>query len=346
MIQRAEQLAPDVGVTTACQVLNLPRSQLYRARQPQPGAPPVNRPAPVRALSTTERDTVLGILNSERFQDCAPRQVYATWLDESLYLCSISTMYRLLAENQAVHERRNQLRHPLYARPELLATAPNQGWSWDITRLLGPAKWTYYYLYVLLDIFSRYVVGWLIAGHESGRLAEDLLGESCLRQQIQPDQLTLHADRGGAMTAKSLALLMADLGVTRSHSRPHLASDNPFSEAQFKTLKYRPDYPQRFGSQADARAWARAFFPWYNHEHHHSGIGLMTPATVHNGRAQQLFQDRQSVLQQAYAAHPERFVKGHPVPPSLPTAVWINPPKTGAASGAVAPTGVDMDDLH
>ena len=246
-----EQLAPTLGITTACAVLQVPRSSVYRARQPHPTPRP---PAePVRALSATERDAVHQTLNSERFADQAPREVYATLLDEGTYLCSPSTMYRVLDEHAEVRERRDQLRHPAYAKPELLATRPNQVWSWDITKLLGPAKWTYYYLYVMLDIFSRYVVGWLIADRESGALAELLIAETCAKQQIARDQLTLHADNGGPMIAKSVTLLMADLSVLPSHSRPHVSNDNPFSEAQFKTLKYQPDYPERFGSPVDAR---------------------------------------------------------------------------------------------
>jgi len=332
MIQATEYLAQTVGLTTACEVLQLPRSAVYRARQPLPLSVPI-KPIPERALSEAERDQVRETLNSERFADCAPRQVYATLLDEETYLCSPSTMYRILAENTPIRDRRDQLRHPNFAKPELLATGPNQVWSWDITKLLGPAKWTYFYLYVMLDIFSRYVVGWLLADRESSQLAEVLMTEACLKQSILPDQLTIHADRGSPMIAKPVALLLADLGVTQSHSRPHVSNDNPFSEAQFKTLKYRPDYPKRFGSQLEARAWARDFFPWYNTEHRHSGIGYFTPAAVHSGNAQHIFADRQRTLLLAYAAHPGRFVKGSPVPPALPTAVWINPPKGNDGGG-------------
>jgi putative transposase len=226
-----------------------------------------------------------------------------------------------------VRERRNQLRHPNYVKPELLATKPNQLWSWDITKLLGPAKWTYYYLYNILDVFSRYSVGWMIAERESASLAEELIAATCIRQAIQPQQLTIHADRGSSMTSKPVALLMADLGVTKTHSRPHVSNDNPFSEAQFKTLKYRPDYPGRFGCQQDARGWAGAFFDWYNNEHHHSGLGLLTPADVHFGRAQAVLVRRQQVLADAYQKNPERFVKGLAAPQQLPVAVWINPPR-------------------
>lgn len=326
MIELAEELGNHVGLTTACRVLGMPRSTLYRARQtPQPAPPRERAPSP-RALSQPERAAVRTLLNSERFQDQSPREVYATLLDEGTYLCSWRTMYRILAAYAEVRERRNQLRRPSYQKPELLATAPRQLWSWDITKLKGPATWSYYYLYVILDVFSRYVVGWLIAEHEAAALARQLIEESCTKEGIAADQLTLHSDRGSAMTAHSVAQLLATLGVTKSHSRPYVSNDNPFSEAQFKTLKYQPTFPERFGSLEDARAWARPFFHWYNHVHHHSALGLMTPAAIHFGQAEQLYQQRQAVLQAAYQAHPERFVRGRPVPPALPTAVWINPP--------------------
>ena len=236
-----------------------------------------------------------------------------------------------------MRERRNQLRHPAYQKPELLATGPNQVWSWDITKLRGPSKGVYYYLYVIIDIYSRYVVGWLIAEVESAELAEQLIAETCAKQGVQRDQLTIHADNGSPMIAKTVAILLADLGVAKSHSRPHVSNDNPYSEAQFKTLKYRPDYPDRFGSVADARRWGRGFFAWYNDQHHHSGLGLLTPATVHTGRAETVRHKRQAVLQQAYQTHPERFVRGQPQPTKLPEAVWINPPPSPADLSAPAP---------
>ncbi len=302
---------------------------MYRSRQPaaielQPSLEPTVSP---RGLSQAEKAEVRQILNSERFQDQAPREVYATLIDEGHYLCSWRTMYRILGEIDEICERRNQLRHPNYVKPELLATKPNELWSWDITKLLGPTKWTYYYLYVILDVFSRFVVGWLISERESANLARELIAETCGRQGIHPGQLTIHADRGSSMTSKPVAFLMADLGVTKTHSRPHVSNDNPYSEAQFKTLKYQPDYPDRFGCQQDARSWAKDFFDWYDYEHHHSGLGLLTPADVHYGRAQIVIQQRQQVLQAAYQKNPERFVKGLPKPPLLPDAVWINPPK-------------------
>ena len=244
-------------------------------------------------------------------------------------------MYRLLARRAEVRERRDQLRHPTYAAPELLARRPNELWSWDITKLLGPAKWTYFYLYVMLDVFSRYVVGWMVAHRESATLAERFIHATCGRQGIDRGQLTIHADRGPAMTSKPVALLLADLGVTKTHARPHVSNDNPFSEAQFKTLKYRPAFPARFGSIQDARAHCHVFFPWYNTEHHHSGLGLLTPADVHHGVAEQRIAARATVLATAYAAHPERFPAGQPQPPARPLEVWINPPKTRATEEAL-----------
>jgi putative transposase len=327
MIRIAEELGQQVPLRRACQALGVSSASLYRSRRTEP-APrkPLETPGERRALNAQEKTEVRETLNSERFVDQAPREIYATLMDEGRYLCSVSTLYRILRENQEVRERRNQLRHPVFAKPELLATGPNQVWTWDITKLLGPVKWTYYYLYVLLDLFSRFVVGWMIAPRESTELAQALIAETCTRQHVPPQQLTIHADRGAAMVAKPLAALLADLGVQESHSRPHVSNDNPFSESQFKTMKYQPTYPERFGSLPDARAWAQKFFPWYNFEHHHSGIGLMTPAAVHFGQAALLWQKRQAVLQQAYACHSQRFVKGVPRPPALPIAVWINPP--------------------
>jgi putative transposase len=327
-MEAVDDLAATVGVAEACRVLGVPRASHYRARLKLETPPPApsERPHPARSLSTEERSVVREMLNSPRFQDCAPREVYATLLDEAIYLCSWRTMYRILATSDEVQERRDQLRHPTYTKPELLATQPRELWSWDITKLKGPAKWTYYYLYVIMDVFSRYVVGWMITERETAELAEAFIAETCAKEGIGRDQLTLHADRGSAMTSKSVAQLLVDLGVTKTHSRPHVSNDNPYSESQFKTLKYRPDFPSQFGSLADARAWARVFFQWYNQEHHHSGIGLLTPATVQSGQAAATIAARQAVLSAAYQTHPERFVRGAPKPPALPTAVWINPP--------------------
>jgi putative transposase len=269
---------------------------------------------------------VLAELHSERFADASPAAVYATLLDEGTYLASQRTMYRLLTANAEVRERRNQLRHPAYARPELLATGPRELFSWDITKLRGPAKWTYYHLYVILDVFSRYVPGWMVATRESAVLAEQLIAETVEKEGIEPGQLVIHADRGSSMRSKPVALLLADLGVERTHSRPHVSNDNPFSESQFRTLKYRPAFPARFGSLEDARSFCSEFFTWYNGEHRHSGIGLLTPAVVHAGLAAEVTAARAVTLSRAYEAHPERFVRHPPRPPQVPTAVWINPP--------------------
>ena len=327
MIQAAEQLGQQVGLAAACDNLGVPRSSLYRARQPKPLTKP--RPTPARALSPEERAQVRQVLNSERFQDSAPRQVYATLLDdEGVYLCHWRTMYRILNEHQQVRERRNQLQHPPALKPVLVATAPNQVWSWDITQLPGPAKGICFYLYVIVDIFSRYVPGWLLADREAARLAETLITETCLKQGILPKQLTLHADRGGPMRAKTMAQLLADLKVTKTHTRPYTPDDNPYSEAQFKTMKYRPDFPDRFAAMSAAHQWARPFFEWYNHHHRHTGLALMTPAMVHYGLVEQIQTQRQQVLQVAFEAHPERFVWGEPTLPELPKEVWINKPES------------------
>jgi putative transposase len=320
------ELGQAIGIQAACAAFAYPRSSFYRHQQAQTVADPVPRPKPARALSPDERTQVRALLESERFADESPYEIYATLLDEGAYYCSIRTMYRILQEHGEVQERRNQLRHPTYTKPELLATGPNQLWSWDITKLRGSATWQYYYLYVILDVFSRYVVGWLLADHEAAELAEQLIVESCRKQDIRRDQLTLHADRGAAMIAKTLAQLLTDLGVDKSHSRPHTPDDNPFSEAQFKTMKYQPDYPDRFDSKDHALTWARAFFPWYNHEHHHTALGLLTPDVVHFGQAPEILAKRQTTLSAAYERHPERFVHGSPQPPPLPAIVWLNPP--------------------
>jgi putative transposase len=321
-----QELSKNVGTAAACKSLDMARPTYYRwlgARDEKAAS----RPAPPRTLSAVERQQVLDVLHTDRFVDKAPAEVYATLLDEGVYHCSVRTMYRVLDEAGEVRERRDQARHPHYKAPELLATAPNQVWSWDITKLLGPAKWAYFYLYVILDIFSRYVVGWMIASHESSVLAKRLIVETFEKQHVQPGQLTIHADRGASMKSKPVALLLADLGVTKTHSRPHVSDDNPYSESQFKTLKYRPDFPDRFGSIQDARSFCQDFFPWYNCEHRHSGIGLLTPEMVHYGKAETVIGQRRIVLASAFAAYPERFVRGLPVPPPLPEAAWINKPK-------------------
>ena len=321
----ALQLSATVGVESACDALGVARASFYRRRRPS--VPREARPIPARALSPGERDAVRAALHCERFQDCAPAAIQATLLDEGQYLCSTRTMYRVLQQDGATRERRDQLTHPLYHKPELLATAPNQLWSWDITKLRGPVKWTYFYLYVILDVFSRYVVGWMVAPREGAELATKLIAETCEKQKIGRHQLSLHADRGSAMRSKPVALLLADLSVTKTHSRPYTSNDNPYSESQFRTMKYRPEFPDRFGCIQDSRAFCQAFFPWYNDDHRHSGIGMMTPATVHYGLASAVRENRQVALNAAYAAHPERFVRRPPTPPQIPKEVWINKPK-------------------
>ena len=323
----AVQAVPELGPVAACDALGVSRASLHRLRNPPLPLPePRRRPSPPRALTAEERVSVLCHLHAERFQDRSPAEVYSTLLDEGVYCCSIRTLYRILTGEGEAHERRDQLTHPPYQKPQLLATGPNQLWSWDITKLLGPAKWTYFYLYVILDVFSRYVVGWMVADREGKELARQLIAETCGKQQIALGQLTIHADRGSSMTSKPVALLLADLGVTKTHSRPHVSDDNPFSESHFKTLKYRPDFPDRFGSKEHARSFCQQFFPWYNTEHHHSGLGLLTPEVVHTRRAEQVRSLRHHTLDAAFAAHPERFVRKPPQPPALPTEVWINPP--------------------
>ena len=323
----AVELAPQVGTAAACRALAVPRASWYRRLQPAVPRPSTRRPSPPRALAPVERQAALDTLHSERFVDRAPAQVCATLLEEGTYLCSVRTMYRLLGEATEVRERRAQLRHPRYEAPQLLATGPNQLWSWDITKLLGPSKWVYYYLYVLLDVFSRFVVGWLLAERESAELARRLLAESAARQGIEPGQLTVHSDRGGPMKSQPVAGLLATLGITKTHSRPHVSNDNPFSEAHFKTVKYHPHFPSHFGSLEDALAFCRHFFPWYNHEHRHSALAWLTPASVHAGQGAELLRRRHQVLTAAYQAHPERFVHGAPRLQDLPQAVWINPPE-------------------
>jgi putative transposase len=333
MMASVHELAPTLGASAACRVLGLWRGApaRYQASQrraafvgPRPAR--AARPRPPMALDALESQALLDTLNSERFVDTAPAAIHATLLDEGRYLGSVRTMYRLLALNGGSRERRNQLIHPAYTKPELLALAPNQVWSWDITKLKGPAKWTCFHLYVILDIFSRHVVGWLIADRENADLAEQLIADTVGRHDVEPGMLTLHADRGTSMRSKPVAALLVDLDVAKSHSRPYVSDDNPFSEAQFKTMKYRPDFPARFGCLADARAFCQEFFTWYNAEHRHSGIGYMTPHSVHYGTAKAIHATRQATLDGAFLAHPNRFKGKKPMPFDLPTEVWINPP--------------------
>jgi putative transposase len=335
MIAAVKEMGPMLGYAPTCAALGLARATFYRhAAGPSRAYPP--RQKPKQTLSSDERRIVLATLHEDRFVDLSPCEVYAQLLDEGSYLCSIRTMYRVLAENAEVRDRRRQRCHPAYAKPELLATGPNQVWSWDITKLLGPQKWTYYYLYVLLDIFSRYVVGWLIAERESAELAKRLITESCTRQGIEAGKLIIHSDRGSPMISKTLAQTMGILGVTKSHSRPHVSDDNPFSEAHFKTLKYQLNFPSRFDSLIHSERHMRDFFPWYNEEHHHVNLGLLTPHDIHYGLAREKWRQRALTLVRAYEAHPERYPRGVPSPPSLPTEVWINKPSAFVANAEPA----------
>jgi putative transposase len=320
------ELVPQIATRLALRAVGVSHATWYRRRAPRT-ARRRSRAVPPLALSMTERGAIVALLNSERFADATPYTAFARLLDEGTYLASVRTMYRILAASGQSQERRHQLIHPAHVKPELLATGPNQVWSWDITRLRGSLKWQFFYLYVLIDIFSRYVVGWLVAGAENAGLASMLIEETCAKHGVARDALTLHSDRGSPMRAKTTAELLVDLGVAASFSRPRVSNDNPFSEAHFKTLKYRPQFPARFEGIEHARAYAREFFPWYNHQHHHSGIGFMTPAAMHFGTAPALWQQRAAVLQAAYLAHPERFKGKHPMPPKLPTVVGINLPK-------------------
>ncbi len=321
----AAELALHVGVKPACGALGVSRATYYRRQSPPASRQP--RPTPPRALSADERVRVLEVLDSPRFVDRSPEYVVATLLEEGKYLCSPRTMYRILDERAPVRERRNQRKHPEYSKPELVATAPNQVWSWDITKLLGPKKWTYYYLYVLLDIYSRYVVGWMVADRENSALAGRLIAETCDKHGVEPAVLTLHSDRGSPMTSKCTAQLIADLGVVQSFSRPQVSDDNPFSEAQFKTLKYHPGFPRRFDGREHSTSYCRGFFPWYNGEHRHGGIAMLTPTDVHYGRAEIVLATRQAALDAAFAVRPERFPNGRPTVKPLPEAVYINPPE-------------------
>jgi putative transposase len=317
-------LIPIVGIIAACLALGVNRASYYRAQKPKP--PPQPRPRPARALGEDERAHVLAVLDSDPFMDKAPAQVYAKLLEDGEYLCSTRTMYRVLDDASQVRERRAQRRHPEYVKPQLVATAPNQVWTWDTTKLPGPAKGTYYTLYVILDIFSRYIVGWQVARRESAKIAQRLIEACCEQQRVVRGQLTVHADRGSPMIAKSTAQLYVDLGIAQSHSRPHVSNDNPYSEAGFKTIKYRPEMPERFGSIEHARAVMTPLLGWYNTAHYHTGLALLTPADVHHGRAPAIVAARQLVLDAAHVRHPERFVNGRPTQKSPPPAAWINPP--------------------
>jgi putative transposase len=333
------ELVPAIATRRALRALGAAHATWYRRRTPRGPRAARLRPAPPLALSVSERETILAVLNSPRLADCTPYTAWARLLDEGTYLASVRTFYRMLSASGLVHERRAQLVHPAHAKPELVATAANQVWSWDITRLRSTLKWQHFYLYVLLDIFSRYVVGWLVAGAENAGLASALIEETCDKYGIARDTLTLHSDRGSPMRAKTTAELLVDLGVAASYSRPRVSNDNPFSEAQFKTLKYRPEFPARFDGIEQARVHLRRFFGWYNDEHRHSGIGFMTPAAVHFGQAPAMQRQRAAVLAAAYRAHPERFKGKRPTPPALPEIVGINlpPPQPTESTHALTP---------
>jgi len=322
-----DELAKHTDVKTACALLGRPRGSHYRAKQPRPARESAPRPTPPNALTDAERQQVLEVLTGERFADKSVAQTWATLLDEGTYLCSMSTMHRILREHDLAGERRRQATHPARVKPELVATKPGQVWSWDITKLRGPDRGVYYDLYVVLDIFSRFVVTWTIAACEDSEIAKTML-EQAMGVHGIPE--AVHADRGTSMTSKPVAQLLVDLGVARSHSRPRVSNDNPYSESAFKTLKYAPVFPDRFGSLADARAFSERFFGYYNHEHRHSGIGLHTPASVHYGTADQVRVHRQQTLDAAHAAHPERFGNRRPQAPKLPTVAWINQPSQEA----------------
>jgi len=330
MISMAIEASGEHGIRDACRAFGVSPATFYRHRDPKP-APEKVRKKNHRRLSEEEERMVLDELTSKRFMDESVPEIYTSLLDDGLYLCSQRTMYRVLQRHASTRERRNQLRHPEYSKPELLAEGPNEVWSWDITKLKGPQKWTYHYLYVIMDIYSRYVVGWMVAPRESAMLAERLIQQTCENQGIVRDQLTIHADRGTSMRSKLVAQLLADLGVTKSHSRPHTSNDNPYSEAQFKTLKYHHTFPKTFGCIEDSQTFLRGFFDWYNCQHKHSGIGSVTPEDMHTGRAHAVREERCKVLKMAYKQHPERFVKGIPQPPEIPEAAWINKPEEKAA---------------
>ena len=331
-----EQQGAVHGYRSTCRALGVAPSTYYR-RKATPYGPKQKKPSPPRRIPQARREEIWRALNEPRFVDLSPAEVHAALLDEGVYLCSLRTMHRIVAERIEPRERRNQLKHPTYDRPQLLAKGPHELWSWDITKLKGPQKWNYFYLYVILDVFSRYVVGWMIADRESATLAQKLIKETIERQGVPSGQLTLHADRGSSMKSKCVAFLLADLGVTKTHSRPHVSDDNPYSESHFKTLKYRPDFPGNFGCIEDARSFCRDFFDWYNEEHHHVGLELLTPSDVHHGRAAERVAQRQQVLDKAYRDHPERFPNGPPRARAPEPIAWINKPEPGAADAGETP---------
>ncbi len=334
MNDQIEAWAPRVGIDRAARAFGVSPRTFRHRRQATEGRA---RPRPSRAtgeararhparIPDDERQQIRDLLCSERFRDLAPAQVYAALLDDGIYLCSIRQMYRILHEADLVHERRPGHRRRNHATPVVSATAPNQVWTWDISRLAGPAIRSWFYLYIVIDIFSRSIVAWSVDSVESDKVARRMIRAACKRHDIDPNRLTLHSDRGAQMTSTTMAELLEELGVTRSLSRPRVSNDNPYSESNFKTAKYRPEYPKRFASVAEARTWARKFVHWYNHDHYHSAIGLLHPAEVHAGNGAAIRAARQTVLDAAYATHPERFFHKAPTAPDIPVAAWINKP--------------------
>jgi putative transposase len=335
-VSTVESLKEHMPLTRACNIIGVPRASVYRARQAVRGFVGPRQPyRPERALSEAERDHIRAVLNSSEYMDLPPRAAYAKLLEKGKYLCSWRTMYRILAEHGEVRERRAVRPRRSFVRPELVAMAPRKVWTWDITKLKGASKGQLFYLYVILDIFSRYVVGWLVAEREGEDLARQLVRETSAKEGIQPDTLVLHADRGSPMIAGSMGELLVELGITKSHSRPRVSNDNPYSEAQFKTVKYRPAFPGRFQGRDHVHGWARETFTWYNHHHYHSALALLTPAIVHAGQAEAVLADRQQTLDAAYEAHPERFPNGRPRAGSLPEKVWINEPAVAVQADPV-----------
>lgn len=322
----AVEVIDDVGVQPVVDALGLSRATFYRRRQ---GPVPVRRPSapPGRSLAVEERSKVLDVLRNEKNLDSSPAEVYSSLLSQGIYLCSIRTMYRVLKSAKEVRERRNRAKHPVRQKPELVATRPNQVWSWDITKLSTGKAFSYLFLYVILDIFSRYVVGWMIAERENSRLATLLIEETFKRQGVEPDQLVLHADNGPQMVSGTTVQLCAKLGIMRSHNRPYVSNDNPFSESHFATAKQHSLFPKKFGCLDDGLSWGREFFPWYNEKHHHSGLVHLTPSQVHTGTYPGILEKRQAALDEAFGKNPERFVNGAPKVKLLPRAVWINPPE-------------------
>lgn len=320
-------LSAKVGTKKACNGFGIPRSSYYYWKNPDSKTVlHRDRKLPDFAYTNAEKHEILNVMNSDIYMNQTPYEIYASQLDEGKYICSVRTMYRILSENDQVKERRKIRMSTNYKKPELLATKSNQIWTWDITKLKGPEKWTYFYLYVMIDIFSRFVVGWMVAFRELSSLAKEFITETYKRQNIKRDQLTIHADRGTSMKSQPVAFLLSDLGVTKSHSRPYVSNDNPYSESHFKTMKYRPEFPERFNSLAEAREFCRSFFDWYNKDHYHSGIGFLTPESIHYGFAENILENRKKVLLNAFEKNPKRFRSKKPKLKNLPKSVWINKP--------------------